>query len=37
MTFRFSLSQLSTMTSLFAATPNTANMLAAASRYDPSV
>ena len=37
MTFRFSLTELSMMTSLFAATPNVANMPAAASRNDPSL
>ena len=37
MTFRFSLTEQSLITSLFAATPNVANMPAAVSRNDPSL
>ena len=37
MTFRFSLTELSMVTSLFAATPNVVNMLTAGSRNDPSL
>ena len=37
MAFRFSLSQLSATTSLFAAPPNMANMPDAVPRHDPTV
>ena len=37
MTFRFSLSQLSVTTSLFAAPPNMVNMPDAVPRHDPAV
>ena len=37
MTFRFSLTELSMVTTLFAATPNVANMQTAVSRNDPSL